>query len=196
MGAQLIIATCNYPVNTRGDYIIKPYDGLREQIEERLRALKPELLNDYASTFLVLEPEEVFPAAVDAVLEFLEVWDNSREVTGLEVNADRPIIVTGGPSWGDNPTECFGVVSFINYTELFEEPFNAPLDEWFVTVDEKVWRTYSVKAESEEAALALALECDAERINFENLVSVKDGLVILEDEGTYPDPETSVYIKF
>lgn len=191
-----MIATCDYPVDTRGDYIRKPYEGLREQIEERLRSLQPALVNDYASTFLILEPEEVFPAAVDAVLEFLEVWYTSREVTDLEVNANRPIIVTGGPSAGDFPTECFGVVSFINYTNLFEEPFDAEQDEWFVTVEEKVWRTYRVKANSEESALALGLEVDAERINFDNLVSVKDGLVTLEDEGSYPNPEASAHIVF
>lgn len=196
MSIELLITACPRPETTNSDYIVKPYQGLREQIEARLRAVRQDTLEAAADAYLALDPNEIFPNAVDAVLDFICSWSTDPETTTLYTGAEVPLIVTGGLSGGDSPTRCFGVVSFIDSVDLFEEPFDAEADAWFVTVEEKVWRTYRVKAESEEAARLLALEVDDDREIYETLVTVKDGTVLLDDEGTYPDPEIMVSIVF
>jgi hypothetical protein len=56
-----------------------------------------------------------------------------------------------------------------------------------ITITETTYADYEVVTDSPEEAKALALDAHLNRETFENLVSVKEGRVILMDKGTLND---------
>lgn len=58
-------------------------------------------------------------AVADMVKEFVEAYD-SRE--GAIITFDVPRLFTGGTTWGDEPTEIFGVVAGVSELQVFQAP--------------------------------------------------------------------------
>lgn len=66
--------------------------------------------------------------AVDALVNLVETWHDRRDLGWLSTGDDRePWIVTGGMTWGDDPTDSYAVVAFACEAGVFDEPFVRPV---------------------------------------------------------------------
>mgnify|MGYP006266751991 CR=1 FL=1 len=127
MGADFCFAATPAPVDQHGELLTTTEKGgVMTQIAERLRSI--ESIDDFILNFTGYEPEEeddpsTFDYAVEQVGQFINEWRLSRELIVTTFDTDRKWIVSGGMSWGDDPTNEFAVLSFIEATRIFEEPF-------------------------------------------------------------------------
>ena len=131
MGADFCWAAAPAPIDQHGELLTTTEKGgVITQIAERLQSTP--FIENYVVDFLGYQQEEETDAtpldyAAEQVALFIDDWKLSRELGSGTFGSDRLWIVTGGMTWGDNPTDAFSVVSFIEATGIFEEPFTTPL---------------------------------------------------------------------
>ena len=131
MGADFCWAAVKAPVDQHGEPLTTTEKGgVITQIAERLRSIGS--IDDYISDILGYEQEDEgdatpFDHAVEQVALFVNEWNTSRGVGSGTFESDRLWLITGGMTWGDDPNEDFTIMSFIEATHIFDEPFVTPL---------------------------------------------------------------------
>ena len=118
MGADLLVSYVSIKGKPKEDY---RKIGIRNDIKERTQKMLDELkkkrlidsnewidLFDFISGEEVPEDKEVIEIAEDTIKEFGTCGER-RDITWLAF-PERTIILSGGMSWGDNPTEGYNIV--------------------------------------------------------------------------------------
>lgn len=117
-----------------------PMEIKRDEAKERLRRYKEEFLLNHLSDYFAQEFEEDDKSEYEQAIEWVDhcidvTYDvfeqGSREATVFYYR-DIPFLITGGMSWGDDPTDIFqpiGVVQSLELTEAMPEMARS-LEPW------------------------------------------------------------------
>lgn len=72
--------------------------------------------------------EHATDLALDALVDLVATWHDRRDIGWLSTGDDRePWMVTGGMTWGDDPTDSYAVIAFACSVGVFDEPFLCPI---------------------------------------------------------------------
>lgn len=144
MSAQLILESTHVPARTDGTLLLGP--EYREALFERIDTELADMREDRLSV-LVAEhidpagerdggPVDVARAALREAVDHLFVgplnatshaWPN--DVVEQTSRDGAPTLMTGGMSWGDDPTESFRHFTVLNALAPFQAPFTSSVDE-------------------------------------------------------------------
>lgn len=132
MGADFIIAGCPSPVDRNEQPITTATPEFIEMLRQRIRAVvatNPHALQGYYG----MEDEEwladgvtsLDTMVVDITALVNEWWDVRRDIAWRTIGEDpRLWLFTGGMTWGDDPSDSFSLIDFIDTFDLFDEPFD------------------------------------------------------------------------
>jgi len=97
----------------------------KTKVKELLRSLPDEYFTEIEDTYCVFGDDELTGAELrtmfyETVLEVNEI--STRETSSIRLpGMDWEGVITGGMSWGENPSECYGEIAAIsNFDELFD----------------------------------------------------------------------------
>lgn len=126
MGADLILAVSPLPVWEDGTDCAND-DDFKAALQQRLAtdsSWRDEVQNQNPD---VEDNAEEMTWCLDAVQDFMEANDNvhQRDLVTRKF-ADRWYAFTGGMTWGDDPSDLFAPMLFLDNTGLFIEPFKKP----------------------------------------------------------------------
>lgn len=136
MGADFVFSAAPAPRWDDEELIKQPTETeimwVREEIIRRIVWTEANVENAvcYFADFGDYEgsDQEAGALAVDALVNLVEMWHDRRDIGWLSTGDDRePWIVTGGMTWGDDPTDSYAVIAFACETGVFDEPFVRPV---------------------------------------------------------------------
>ena len=128
MGADLVITFHPAPTTTTGQPLITVTDAQRAEVERRIRAINPDpetivsIIADHYCVDDEATADEVITEMVDAVCDYLSGWQNSRNSQWVIIKDDL-YVITGGTTWGDDPSEHWTAACFVERHGIFDEPF-------------------------------------------------------------------------
>ncbi len=126
MGADLVLIACRQPIWADGSPIVEWSDEVETIVRERLSAIEPDDLDvmvEETFPFWEEEPDATnITTTVGAAREAVESI-GSRMTVAMRFGDDHPWLVTGGTSWGDNPSDEFHAISLLSETGIFDAPF-------------------------------------------------------------------------
>lgn len=138
MGADMILTGCPAPVDRNEQPITTATPEFIEALYERLRSINtanpkslPLYVDDAENGWVPsLTDPEVLTSIVDVVAKDIiavvnEWWEDRRDLT-WRTNGDNPRlwIYTGGMTWGDPPTDSYAIIEFIDFLDVFIDPFD------------------------------------------------------------------------
>ena len=129
MGADFTFAICKIPIDTTAKMLMNG-DNLKRAVTERF--LKISCEDDLFLTTLedcgVLyseDDEDVKSIVADKateVADFLTSGWESRDTATMQLDGNY-YYITGGMSWGDEPTDSYPVINLIDALGITNEPF-------------------------------------------------------------------------
>ena len=129
MGADFTFAICKIPINTEAKMILSG-DNLKRAVTERFLKISRE--DDLFLTTLedcgVLYSEDVGDVnsivadKATEVADFLTSGWESRDTATMQLDGNY-YYITGGMSWGDEPTDSYPVINLIDALGITEVPF-------------------------------------------------------------------------
>lgn len=153
MGADLLIISVPYP----SDKDWKPDF-------ERGRAFIKELREEWEKGGQS-DAEEEAESLESYLDEFEEIWEGGRRDTTTHTFGAQDAIITGGMSWGDNPTESYSVISYLDEYNVLEAcGFYPPVIDW-----KKLFELALDKGGSKLLPLLMGLDPDLDAIIKEKL---------------------------
>lgn len=128
MGAELIITIHPAPTTESGTPLRTVTDAVRAEVDRRIRAIDtdPEVVASVIADNLYVDDantaDETIAEMEAAVSAYLAEWEQSRDSTWAVIN-DITYVVTGGTTWGDDPSAHWSAACFATVHNLFDEPF-------------------------------------------------------------------------
>lgn len=114
MGADLVLAITAYPTLANGD-AVKAGDELSARVRAALSDISDEALQDVADGTGDEDDLEAFREMLEnAIDEFFGSPIPPRDVN-LVCLGGQWWLITGGMSWGDDPTESFAAITALEY---------------------------------------------------------------------------------
>lgn len=141
MGMDLLLYWCPAPRDMEGKVI---FEGIDDAVWQRIKALKNEHLDDICECVHGCSLDEFFTGWLGQDVKEDELHDkfrrmmmddyetlmiSSRETYIGIVDQGRPLIVTGGMSGGDAPTDACYIVHMFAESLIFEAPFPDQVEE-------------------------------------------------------------------
>ena len=129
MGADFTFTICKIPINTKAEMILSG-ENLKRAVKQRFTKFATE--DDLF--FITLENcgvlysedeenvEEIVAQKADEVADFLTSGWESRDTATMQLDG-KYYFITGGMSWGDEPTDNFGIINLIDAMGITETPF-------------------------------------------------------------------------
>lgn len=129
MGADFTFAICKIPINTEAKMILSG-ENLKRAVKQRFTKFSVEddlflrTLEDCGVCLTEEEEnnEELVAQKADEVADFLESGWQGRDTATLSLEGGY-YFITGGMSWGDEPTDSFGIINLIDALGITEVPF-------------------------------------------------------------------------
>jgi len=131
MGADFTFAICNIPVDTNNTMILSG-DNLKRAVTERFLKISRED-NLFLTTLedcgvLYSEDDEdvesIIADKANEVADFLSNYGLLRDVADLHLEG-KHYFITGGMSWGDEPTDSYDIINLIDALGITNEPFTS-----------------------------------------------------------------------
>lgn len=106
-------------------------EALRELYKARITRLSEKDLEEYVERtgMDALSPEELHVHLLDAASDVLDLaYDPVRDVALFSpprsefMGKPSVVLVSGGMSWGDEPTQSYGVITKLDYTGVLDSP--------------------------------------------------------------------------
>ena len=126
MGADFVFSWCDWPTDRDG--VLLPDDKTTVAlVQQRLarRAGEPQHLAALEEWGVYIEDDEALTEWLEgAYTQIKNLFGGGwvREVSGICVGGKRGII-TGGMSWGDDPTDYYSIIGIINDLNVTKERF-------------------------------------------------------------------------
>lgn len=124
MGADLILARCHEPRTFAGTP--PEWGAIKDEVTKRCRDALPDAAQAQWSPILEdLDDDAVVETLVGWAREVIQgIQESWRDITiEYEVGASHGWVVTGGMSWGDDPSESYQAVDAMGELGIFSEPF-------------------------------------------------------------------------
>jgi len=129
MGADFTFAICKIPINTEAKMILSG-EGLKRAVKQRFTKISVEddlflrTLEDCGVCLTEEEEnnEELVAQKADEVADFLTSGWESRDTATMQLDGNY-YYITGGMSWGDEPTDSYPVINLIDALGITEVPF-------------------------------------------------------------------------
>jgi len=129
MGADFTYAVCKIPVDTNNTMILSG-DNLKRAVKQRFLKLADEgdlflrTLEDCGVLYSEDEEnvQEIVAQKADEIADFLANYGVLRDVSDLHLEG-KHYFITGGMSWGDEPTDSYPTINLIDALGITEEPF-------------------------------------------------------------------------
>ncbi len=127
MGADFIASWITWPKE-------KSHEDFYKEAKEKIEKITWDTLDDpdFFDSFIDEDDQETFQEDPKALREFLlghldEMFDTNRRDIGYGMAGDHNILLTGGMSWGDSPTEVFDsfniVVTAVGELDMQKDAF-------------------------------------------------------------------------
>ena len=129
MGADFTFTICKIPINTKAEMILSG-ENLKRAVKQRFTKFSVEddlflrTLEDCGVCLTEEEEnnEELVAQKADEVADFLTSGWESRDTATMQLDG-KYYFITGGMSWGDEPTDNFGTINLIDALGITEVPF-------------------------------------------------------------------------
>ena len=129
MGADFTFAICKIPINTEAKMILSG-ENLKRAVKQRFTKFSVEddlflrTLEDCGVCLTEEEEnnEELVAQKADEVADFLEGGWQIRDTATMHIDG-KYYFITGGMSWGDEPTDSYGTINLIDALGITEVPF-------------------------------------------------------------------------
>lgn len=125
MGADMTLAGCPAPVDRNEQPITTATPEFIAMVKERVRSLEPNFITNF-----IVTPEDGLDESIDAIVAAIAAlvneWrDVRRDIAWRTIGEDpRLWLFSGGMTWGDDPSDSFSLLDFIDTFDLFTEPFD------------------------------------------------------------------------
>lgn len=124
MGADMVIAIAAAPVSGDGTPVVD-VEVLASRAASTFRSAAATGLVDADDYWDLVDTDEPTTAEIAAALD---AWIRDgglfgRNVTTITVDG-RMFVASGGPSWGDAPTDAFGYLCLLDEIGAFSEPIS------------------------------------------------------------------------
>lgn len=147
MGADFLCAWTDAP-RAEGRPWLTPddWDAVKPQIDARIEAVLDDEhhlseLIDWTYCAAMEDPPEDDEASMATARErarsqlaewckdvFYVCTEGSRDASSITIDG-RTVLVTGGMSWGDTPTDCFDAVAYVGGFGIYKEPLVVMSDD-------------------------------------------------------------------
>jgi hypothetical protein len=124
MGADFTYAICKIPVDTNNTMILSG-DNLKRAVKQRFLKLADEddlFTRTLEDCGVYADDAERVNSLADEIADFLVNHGVLRDVLDLHLDG-KHYFITGGMSWGDEPTDSFPTINLIDALGITEEPF-------------------------------------------------------------------------
>jgi hypothetical protein len=124
MGADFTYAICKIPVDTNNTMILSG-DNLKRAVKQRFLKLSVEedlFTRTLEDCGVYADDAERVNSLADEIADFLANYGVLRDVSDLHLDG-KHYFITGGMSWGDEPTDSYPTINLIDALGITEEPF-------------------------------------------------------------------------